>query len=325
MENVKRLIPGILFVYLISFISIFINDSIKHIVNLEALTIGIIIGILYNNLLETREIFKPGIKFSAKKLLKVGIILLGFKLNFKSLLNLGPKVILMIIIFVPSVLIIAYFLGKLFKMNNKIPILIGVGSSICGASAIVAMAPCINADEDDSVVAVSIINFLGAIGVLMYSAIALASGISDIEYGIWSGMSLQGVAHAIAAAFARGSEAGEIGTFVKMGRVVMLIPVAMVLSFIFNKKEKSSSVKFPMYIFYFIIAGIISSLGIIPNQLSMILVKLSSTFILMAMVGMGLSVDLKGIKDKGLKSFLFGLILFSLISITTNFIITKLI
>ncbi|SHK23633.1 YeiH family protein [Tepidibacter formicigenes] len=323
MDNIKRLFPGLIFVYFISIVSIFINDFIKNIINLEALTIGIIIGILYNNLFETKDILKPGIKFSLKTLLKLGIVLLGFKLNFKSLLNLGPKVLLMIIVFVPSVLLCSYLLGKLLKINNKIPILIGVGSSICGASAVVAMAPCINASEDDSVVAVSIINFLGAIGVLVYSAIAMTLDMSYIQYGTWSGISLQGVAHAIAAAFARGSEAGEIGTLVKMGRVVMLIPVALALSYLFNKENNNSKVKFPMYILYFIIAGVISSLGILPKEITQILAKLSSTFILMAMVGMGLSVDLKSIKDKGAKPLLLGCILFTTISITTHFIVMK--
>ncbi|SHH13040.1 YeiH family protein [Tepidibacter thalassicus] len=314
-------IPGVIFVYLIAMVSIFINDFIKNIINLEALTIGIIIGILYNNLLKTRDILKPGIKFSLKTLLKLGIILLGFKLNFKSLLNLGAKSLLMIIVFVPSVLLFSYLLGKVFKINNRIPILLGVGSSICGASAVVAMAPCINADKDDSVVAVSIINFLGAVGVLIYSLIAVTSNMSNIDYGIWSGISLQGVAHAIAAAFARGNEAGEIGTLVKMGRVVMLIPMALVLTYLFNREKSDSKVKFPMYVLYFIIAGIISSLGVIPKEVIQILAKLSSIFILMAMVGMGLSVDLKSIRDKGAKPFLLGCILFTVISITTHFIV----
>ncbi len=325
MKTIKKLLPGLLFVYFISMISIFINDSIENIINLEALTIGIIIGIFYNNVSKTQEILKPGIKFSLKKLLELGIVLLGFKLNFKALLNLGPKVLLFVVILVPSVLLFSYYLGKIFKINNKIPILIGVGSSICGASAVVAMAPCVNAEEEDAVVAVSIINFLGAIGVLAYSAIAISSNMSNVEFGIWSGISLQGVAHAIAAAFSRGNEAGEIGTFVKMARVVMLIPVALTLSYLFNKEEKGSKVKFPMYVLYFIGSGIISSMEILPKGIVEILIKLSTTFILMAMVGMGLSVDLKSIKDKGGNALVLGSVLFALISWITHFIVIKIV
>ncbi len=320
MNKIKKLLPGLLFVFLISIISMFINDSIKYIINLEALTIGIILGIIYNNTFKTSGVLKPGIIFSLKTLLKWGIVLLGFKLNFRSLIELGPKVVIMIILYVPSVLILSYLLGKIFKINNKVAVLLGVGSSICGASAVVAMSSCINAEEDDSIVAVSIINFLGAIGVLLYSTIAITSGMSNLEYGIWSGISLQGVAHAIAAAFARGDQSGEIGTLVKMGRVVMLVPVSLALSYVFNKENKESKVKFPMYILYFILAGAINSLNIISLETIKILSKLSSVFILMAMVGMGLSVDIKSIKDKGIKALVMGCSLFLIISITMYFV-----
>lgn len=315
MRKIKKLLPGLLFVFLVSILAMFINDSIKHIINLEALTIGIVLGIIYNNTFKTNDVLKPGITFSLKTLLKWGIVLLGFKLNFRALIELGPKVVIMIILYVPSVLILSYLFGKMFKMNSKVAVLLGVGSSICGASAVVAMSSCINADEDDSIVAVSIINFLGAIGVLVYSTIAITSGMSNLEYGIWSGISLQGVAHAIAAAFARGDQSGEIGTLVKMGRVVMLVPVSLVLSYLFNRENKESKVKFPMYILYFVLAGTISSLNMISIEFINILSKLSSIFILMAMVGMGLSVDIKAIKDKGMKALIVGCLLFLVISI----------
>ncbi len=178
------------------------------------------------------------------------------------------------------------------------------------------MAPCIDAEDDDSVIAVSIISFLGVIGVIVYSAIA-ASGLNltPIQYGVWSGISLQGVAHALAAAFALGEQAGEIGTFVKMTRVLMLVPVSLALGFFFNKESKNvKKAKFPMYVLYFILAGIINSLGIIPTPIVKTLTKASSLFILMAMTAMGLSVDFKSILNKGVKALLVGTMLFVILS-----------
>ncbi|MCY6959125.1 MULTISPECIES: YeiH family protein [Clostridium] len=322
MDKIKKMVPGIIFVLIISILSMFINDAMKNIINLEALTIGIIIGIVYNNTIRTQSVFKEGVSFSLKKLLKVGIVLLGFKLNFNSLLKLGPKVLIMVLIFVPSVLILSILLGKIFKTEGKLAPLIGVGSCICGASAVVALAPTINADDEDSVVAVSIVSFLGAIGVLIYSALAVTSNMTDLQYGVWSGISLHGVAHAIAAAFARGDVSGEIGTFVKMARVVMLVPVSIALGLAYNKdSETSKKAKFPMYVLYFIIAGAISSTGIIPDNILKVLTKLSNLFILMAMVGMGLSVDFKSIRDKGMKALLIGSIIFLITSVSTYFIV----
>lgn len=319
MKNIKKYIPGIIFVLIISSLSIFLNNTITNYfnINLEALTIAIIIGIVYNNTIGTSEILKDGVKFSLKRLLKIGIVLLGFKLNIYSIMKLGPKILVMVLIYVPLALTLAMVLRRVFGVNKKLATLLGVGTCICGASAVVAMAPCINAEDDDSVIAVSIVSFLGAIGVLVYSAVA-ASGLSlsDTQYGVWAGISLHGVAHALAAAFARGDVSGEIGTFVKMTRVLMLVPVSIILGYMFNNDNKTASkkAKFPMYVLYFIIAGVINSFGIIPEGITKILTETSSIFILMAMTAMGLSVDFKSLINKGVKAFLLGTLIFATLS-----------
>lgn len=316
MENIKKYIPGIIFVLIISYVSMFLSDYLKAYINLESLTIAIIIGIIYNNLVGTQDIFKDGVKLSLKKLLKVGIVLLGFKLNIHAILKLGPQILTMVLIYVPLALILAMMLGKVLKANNKLATLIGVGSCICGASAVVALTPCIGADDDDSVIAVSIVSFLGTIGVLVYSAVAASNlNLTEIQYGAWSGLTLHGVSHALAAAFALGDVAGEIGTFVKMTRVLMLVPVSLALGYLYNKEnENNQKAKFPMYVLYFILAGVINSLGIIPTSITKILTKSSSIFILMAMTAMGLSVNFKSIINKGIKALLIGTMMFVILS-----------
>ncbi len=238
---------------------------------------------------------------------------------FLALAELGPKLVLTVICLVPLILLIAQRLGAYMGLNPKLSTLIGAGSSICGASAIVAMSQVIDADDDDSVLAVSIISFLGAIGVILYSSLALVLNMSDVAYGIWSGLSLQGVAHAIAAAFAKGTQAGEIGTIVKMTRVLMLAPVSLVLATQFRKNDNQKKIGIPGYVILFIIAGIIGSTGIIPTKMLGILTKGSSYFILAAMIAMGLIVDLKQIRDKGLKAVIHGIIVFIFISIGSYF------
>ncbi|WP_168198365.1 YeiH family protein [Crassaminicella thermophila] len=322
MNNIKKYMPGLIFVFIIGWVSKLLNERISPIMQLESLTIGIILGMIIKNTLGIKESFQSGVKFSLKKLLKVGIVFLGFKLNFSAIANLGPRVLLMVVIFVFGTFILVNLLGKAFKIDPKLATLIGVGSSICGASAIVAVTPCIDAKEEDSVLAVSVISFLGAIGVLSYSAVAVISPMTDIQYGIWSGISLQGVAHALAAAFAR-EGAGEIGTFVKMARVLMLVPVSIILGFIFNKSGTGKRASFPMYVLYFIMAGILASTGILPEILIQFFTELSSWFILIAMIAMGLMVDFKDIKDKGIKVILLGCVLFSVLSVSTYFIILR--
>ncbi len=312
--KIKKMLPGILLVVLISVISMTLQGMIKPYFALETLTISIIIGMIYNNTIGTQVIFAEGIKFSLKKLLKVGIVLLGFKLNMTAVMDLGLNVLLLVAIFVPVTLFTFMFVSKKFGLNKKLGTLLGVGSCICGASAVVALAPVIGADDDDAVVAVSIVSVLGAIGVIVYTAISKFP-MTDATYGIWSGLTLHGVAHAIAAAFARGEVAGEIGTFVKMTRVLMLVPVSLFLSYHFNGQGESKRAQFPMYVLYFIIAGIVNSLGILPETLTGFLAKSSNFLILMAMTAMGLSVNFKQVAKKGAKAFVIGLGLFTVLSL----------
>ena len=327
MENIKKYIPGLIFVFVISWISTYINNSIKSIINLESLTIAIIIGIIYNNVIGTQESIKPGARFALKKLLKVGIVLLGFKLSISDALQLGPKVLILVVCFIPFVLLLSNFLGRLLNVNTKLSTLLGVGSSICGASAIVAMAPCINADDDDAIISVSIVSLLGAIGVLVYSTIIPnLIPLSPIEYGVWSGISLQGVAHAIAAALAMGDVSGDIGTIVKMTRVLMLVPVSLVLGYIFNNENRgSNSVKLPTYVIFFIAAVVINSFGIIPTGFVNIFKDISKLCIIMAMTGMGLAVDFKSIRDKGYNALIMGSILFLIISVVSLIIVKNIV
>lgn len=201
--------------------------------------------------------------------------------------------------------------------------LIGVGSCICGTSAIVALSPTVGANEEESVISVSIVSFLGAIGVLLYTFISNVSMITDVQFGVWSGLSLHGVAHALAAAFARGEVSLEIGTFVKMSRVVMLVPVSMFLSYFYSKKhkgDKGSQLKFPRYVLLFVCAGLINSFVNLPEVLVSPLTEFSSLFIGMAMIAMGLSVHFKSIKSKGKSALILGLLLF-IISSTITYII----
>lgn len=325
MKKYIKMIPGLLLVILVAVVSELLCAQIQDVFEIETLTIAIVLGMLYNNTVGTQRVFHDGVLFSLKKLLKVGIVLLGFKLNVSAILELGPKVLLMVLVYVPLTLILFMKLSKKFGVNKKLGTLLGVGSCICGASAVVALAPVIGADDDDAVVAVSIVSVIGAIGVVLYSGIAGLDSISDMSYGIWSGLTLHGVAHAIAAALAKGEVAGDIGTFVKMARVLMLVPVSLLLSYAFNGKGETKKAQFPMYVLYFIIAGVINSLGILPEQVTGFFAKSSSFLILMAMTAMGLSVNFKQVARKGAKGFVMGTVLFIPLSIAAFVVISLII
>lgn len=316
MRKIKDLMPGLIIIIIISLLSKQISFILKNFITFESLTIAIIIGMMVNNTIGVKKVFNGGITYSLKTLLKVGIVLLGFKLSAKSIVNLGFTTILLVIAYVTMILFLSIWIGKKMKVPSKLSALIGVGSSICGASAVVALAPSIGADDDEAIIAVSIVSFLGALGVIVYSLVPkFIPGVTEIQFGIWSGLTLHGVAHALAGAFAMGEVSGEIGTFVKMTRVLMLVPVSIILGIIFSDKTSLSTngkktAKFPVYVGLFIAAVFLNSVFKLPVQLVSILKELSSFFILMAMTAMGLKVDLSSIKSKGMSSLLLGSLIF---------------
>ncbi|WP_130806438.1 YeiH family protein [Senegalia massiliensis] len=335
----KKLWKGLSFVISISIVSMILNAYLLGFI--ETLTIGIILGIIITNTIGYSKELDAGITYSLKKILKWGIILLGVNLNFSAVIQLGPMILILVITIVTSSLLLANLIGRYFGLNKKLSTLLGVGSSICGASAIVAMGPVIDSDEEDIAISVAIISLLGAIGVFVYSSLSFVLPLSDLEYGIWAGSSLQGVAHALAGAGARGADSIsiEIGTIVKMARVTLLAPVAIILGIVFNNSKSGDrkKVSFPIYVLLFILVGAFFTINnvynIFPTQflisnlridLILIFKKLSSFFILMAMVAMGLKVNIKSFTSTGLKALYDCSILFLIISIL-SLILTKII
>ncbi len=329
-KAMKKNISGILYVSLIATLAIFIHHFFLNMI--ETMTIGILLGFLIANTIGNPESTKEGINFSLKKVLKWGIVLLGVQLNFNLVFELGPKILILIITLISLALITSQFLGKAFKINSKLAALLGVGSSICGASAIVAMGPVIDADDEDVAISVTVISLLGAIGVILYTILSRKLPLSQQEYGIWAGSSLQGVAHALAAAAAFGSQSIslQIGTLVKMARVALLGPVAMILSSIFSKTSKQKALHFPLYVFYFILVGLLFTLNsyfsILPTSFTIgsinidiksILKSLSDFFLLIAMVAMGLKVHLKSFERKALTALIVCSIIFLIVSLSS--------
>ena len=320
MNKLLKNIPGIFFCAILAYISKIISSYI----GISSLTVGIIIGILYANIIGLQKQLISGTRFTLKKLLKLGIIFLGVSLNFVAIYANGPKILMLAILVVVTGVFLAPHIAKLYGFNDKLAMLLGVGSSVCGASAIVAVAPVINADENDTALSVAIISVLGAIGVIIYPIIGSLINFSDIQYGFWSGSSLQGVAHALAAAGTRNLLALEMATYVKMTRVVLLAPLTIFLVRWCNQNtdnaEEKVCVKIPYYIILFIVVGIISTLGFFDFQIVSLTMQewlklASKELILWAMIAMGLGVNLKKIKAVGLKALFAGSSIFLFISI----------
>lgn len=320
MGRLVKVGPGILFCALLAFISKYLANYLP----LNSLTIGIILGILYSNIIGLQHPLRSGTKYTVKKLLKLGIILLGVDLDFVALYQAGPKIVILAVTVVSLGIFVAPAIGRRAGLNSKLATLLGVGSSICGASAIVAAAPLINADEDDTALSVALISLLGAVGVLVFPLLGNAFSFNDVQFGFWSGSSLQGVAHALAAAGSRSDLALKMATYVKMSRVVLIAPVSIYLGTCFTSQQgNKSKVNIPIYIVLFILVGIMASMGLFNFAVGSLtaktlLKKSSKELILWSMIAMGLGVDFSKIKNIGTKATVASTEVFALISIVAG-------
>src|SRR5689334_5442624 len=178
---------------------------------------------------------EPGVRFFARPLLRVAIVLMGVRLDFGKLAEAGPRVLAVDVLVVFLGAFFIAWLGGRLGVRRPLALLLGTGTSVCGASAIAATGPLVRADEDDVAVSIGLVSLLGTIGVVTYPT--LLHALPDSAYAILSGASLHEVPQVLAAAFARGQAAGDLGTLVKLTRVALLAPLALALAAVEAKRR----------------------------------------------------------------------------------------
>lgn len=294
------------------------------------LACAIIIAVIYRQFFGYPEALRSGITFSSKKLLRLAIILYGLKLNINTVFHDGLGLLArdaFVILFAIGVMI---WLGKIFKADKNITLLLGVGTGVCGAAAIAAVAPIIKTKDEDTAISVGIIAMMGTVFAIGYSLIQPLVPLTPSDYGIWSGISLHELAHVAIAAEPAGEDALAVALLAKLGRVFLLVPLCFILIYIMRSKNKGdqtqSRVDFPWFLIGFILMSLIGSYvvgNIIPVSDSVMEgISVATTWILTAaMVGLGLNVSLKDLRSKALKPLLAITITSILLSVAAYFII----
>lgn len=282
------------------------------------LVIAILLGIAWRATIGLPNQWVAGTNFSSKKLLRLGIILLGMRLNFRDIIEAGPKVFLLAILSIVFTLFVVYGLARLFKVNQNLSLLTASGTAICGAAAIVAMAPQVKAKDDETAVAVATIAILGTLFTLVYTLIYPLIGLTATGYGIFAGATLHEIAHVIAASDPGGSAAVDIAVIVKLTRVALLVPVAIVIGIWMNRRTATRDAQatkgtwralpIPWFILGFLAMSGVNSLGIVSAALANNIVLIAYMLIAMAMAGLGLNVSIRTFGKLGIRPFAAGLI-----------------
>jgi uncharacterized integral membrane protein (TIGR00698 family) len=276
--------------------------------------ISILLGMSWKGLMEVPADAAPGITFSSKILLRAGIILMGLRLNFEQILSAGFSIVIIDVVVIVFTLVFMMYLGKLLSIDRHLSTLIAVGTAVCGAAAIVAVAPLIGAKKELTAISVAFIAIMGTIVTIFYTFLYPVLGFNPYEYGVLTGATLHELAHVIAAAAPGGDISSDTAILVKLGRVALLIPVAIVLGSIFSKKSGNTPAQkrtfkdlpVPWFIFGFLFMCLINTVGILPDAFTQMLIALSILLLSMAMAGLGLSVNFSEFKKLSSKVLVTG-------------------
>ena len=289
--------------------------------------IAILAGMILTLFFKNKTPFESGIKFTSKKILQWAVILLGFGLNLNVILQTGKQSLPIIVSTIATSLIIAYVLHKVMHIPGKISTLVGVGSSICGGSAIAATAPVIDANDEEVAQAISVIFFFNVLAALLFPTMGSFLGFSTTSgeaFGIFAGTAVNDTSSVTAAAstwdnmWGLGSATLDTAVTVKLTRTLAIIPITLVLAFIRTRKEKANGTEgkkvslkqiFPMFILYFIAASIITTIAVSLGVSSAVfspIKELSKFFIVLAMAAIGLNTDIVKLIKTGGKPIIMG-------------------
>lgn len=322
MEWIKKNSPGILLCLAIAIPSWFIGTAFPII---GGAVIAILAGMVLTLIIKNKGVLDSGIKFTSKKVLQWAVILLGFGMDLNVVLETGKQSLPIIICTIGISLIMAFLINKFIKMPAKVSTLIGVGSSICGGSAIAATAPVIDADEEEVAQSISVIFLFNMLAALLFPSFGQLIGFdttSGEAFGIFAGTAVNDMSSVTATAstwdgmFNLGTATLDKAVTVKMTRTLAIIPITLVLAFARAKKQKSNNAGkinikkiFPFFILFFIGASIITTIAVscgVSADLFDPLKTLSKFLIVMAMAAIGMNTNIVKLVKSGAKPIFLG-------------------
>lgn len=318
----KRLanpLHGILLIVLFSFSACYIADFqwVKHL-SFSPLIVGIVLGMIYANSLRNHlpKTWVPGIQFCTKQVLRTGIVLYGFKLTFQSVIDIGGAALLIDAVVVAFTILLGAGLGRLLKMDRDTALLTSIGSSICGAAAVLGAEPVVKSQPYKAAVAVSTVVIFGTLSMFLYPALFRA-GMLDLtteQMGLFTGATLHEVAHVVGAGNAMGQAISDPAIIVKMIRVMMLAPVLLVMSLLLARRTKGGAgrakVTIPWFAFGFLAVIGFNSLDLLPEAAVAGINSFDTFLLTMAMTALGAETSIEKFKRAGAKPFLLAGLLY---------------
>ena len=290
------------------------------------LVIAVVLGALTSNLGWLPENCRIGLGFAARNLLRLGIVLLGLQLSLSQVRELGAPGLALVIVVVAATFVGTQWLGKKMGLSPGLSLLVATGFSICGASAIAAMRPVSDADDDDMAYAIALVTICGTLAIFLLPAIGELIGFSGAQFGSWVGASVHDVAQTVATAASGNDDAQDAAIVVKLTRVMLLAPLVAAVSFTRRQKlnrtiatdSKTQKAKLPPIVPLFVV-GFIAAISInssfnLPSEFLSNVKWLEKSLLACALVGLGAGVDARKLRRVGSRPLALGLISWILIA-----------
>ncbi len=312
-------IGGIIFTFVVAELGILLA-KLPVFSRFGSMISAILIAVVYRQAAGYPESIKRGVQFSAKVLLRVAIVLFGFRLNLATVMSEGLGLLARDVGTVVGAIAVTLLVSRWLKADENLSILLGVGTGVCGAAAIAAVSPIIGAKEEDTAVGVGLIALTGTAFTMIYTLLLPVLPLSLEQYGVWVGVSLHEIAHVAAAASPAGQDALAIALLAKLGRVLLLIPVCFALIYWMKSrsgKGTGAKIEFPWFLAGFVLTSVIGSYASVPASYMSKMTSTSSFLLASAMVGLGLNVNLRAVRSKAAKPLIAMICASVLLSIAT--------
>lgn len=303
--KITAILPGLVLAALLAVLAL-AGKTVFPSLPLSPLIVAVVLGALTRNFIGPFARAKIGIAFSLRRMLRLGIVLLGLQLTFAQVLGIGWVGMSIIILTIASTFFLTIGAGRLFGVDPKLSELLAAGTSICGASAILATNAVTQGRDEDVVYAAACVTVLGSVAMVLYPLLPQLLDLSPLAYGLWAGASIHEVAQVVAAGYQSGQVSGDAGTVTKLARVMMLAPMVVGLGMVITRRHPDAGSRrvappFPFFVLGFLAMIGVASSGALPQSLIGHSVIATQFFLAIGMAAIGLETDFSKLAAKGLR------------------------
>lgn len=314
MPALLPLVPGLLLCALLASLGFVLADLpwVRDTVHVSALLLVILLGMAWKSLLPEPPAVLPGIRLAQRPVLRWAVAGLGLRLSLGELWSIGGPALVVVIASTAAALLFGWWVARRLGVREKLGLLLGVGSAICGASAVVAADSVVQGERRDAAVALGVITLLGTVGIVLYPLLGHTLGMPEFLYGVWTGASLHETAQVVAAGFGVSDEAARVATVVKLARISLLAPVVLYLGWSLRRHHQAAGqarvAPLPWFLVVFVALAALNSSGWIPAPWVALGRRVDLWLLCVGMAGVGLQTGFSDLRSAGVRPIAAGLL-----------------